>query len=262
MNTSQETMLLKTENVTACMLIIGNEVLSGRTQDKNLSFLSTCLGEIGVDMREARIIPDDPATIIDTLNACRARFDYVFTTGGIGPTHDDITADCVAEAFDVPLEYHPEAMAQLTAHYEAMGAEFNEARQRMARIPRGGGLIDNPVSTAPGFVIENVYVMAGVPKIMQAMVENVLPTLKGGEQLASITVTAQVPEGQIADEMGALQGEYDDINLGLYPFYGPQGAGVSVVARSRDKPRLAEVEEKIRAYFVRIDAPLVERPAK
>ena len=162
MNTSQETMLPKTENVTACMLIIGNEVLSGRTQDKNLSFLSTCLGEIGVDMREARIIPDDPATIIDTLNACRARFDYVFTTGGIGPTHDDITADCVAEAFDVPLEYHPEAMARLTAHYEAMGAEFNEARQRMARIPRGGGLIDNPVSTAPGFVIENVYVMAGV----------------------------------------------------------------------------------------------------
>ncbi|MEC7512308.1 MAG: competence/damage-inducible protein A, partial [Pseudomonadota bacterium] len=122
-------------NVTACMLIIGNELLSGRTQDKNLSFLGIALGEIGIDMREARIIPDDPAIIVETLNTCRARFDYVFTTGGIGPTHDDITADCVAEAFGVPLEYHPVAMAQLTAHYEIMGTEFNEARQRMARIP-------------------------------------------------------------------------------------------------------------------------------
>ena len=170
-------------DVTACMLIIGNEVLSGRTQDKNLSFLGAALGEIGIDMREARIIPDDPAIIIRTVNDCRARFDYVFTTGGIGPTHDDITADCIADAFGVPLEFHHEAMARLSAHYKAMGTEFNEARQRMARIPQGGGLIDNPVSTAPGFVIENVYVMAGVPKIMQAMVENILPTLTDAPNL-------------------------------------------------------------------------------
>jgi molybdenum cofactor synthesis domain-containing protein len=246
-------------NVTACMLIIGNEVLSGRTQDKNLAFLAAALGEIGVDMREARIIPDDPQTIIDTLNTCRARFDYVFTTGGIGPTHDDITADCVAAAFGVPLEYHPEAMARLTAHYEAMDTEFNEARQRMARIPQGGGLIDNPVSTAPGFVIENVYVMAGVPKIMQAMVENIFPTLKGGEQLASITVSAQVPEGQIAGAMGELQSEYGDVNIGLYPFYGPAGAGVSVVARGRDQARLDTVQAKLIAYFDEIGATRIVR---
>ena len=249
-------------DVTACMLIIGNEVLSGRTQDKNLSFLGAALGEIGIDMREARIIPDDPAIIIETVNDCRARFDYVFTTGGIGPTHDDITADCVADAFGVPLEFHPEAMARLTAHYEAMDTEFNEARQRMARIPQGGGLIDNPVSTAPGFVIENVYVMAGVPKIMQAMVENILPTLKGGEQLSSITVSAQVPEGQIAAAMGALQAEYEDVNLGLYPFYGPAGAGVSVVARARDQARLEAVEGRVIAYFDEIGAERVARPQK
>ena len=249
-------------NVTACMLIIGNEVLSGRTQDKNLSFLGTALGEIGIDMREARIIPDDPAIIVETLNTCRARFDYVFTTGGIGPTHDDITADCVAEAFGVPLEYHSEAMARLAAHYETMGTEFNEARQRMARIPKGGGLIDNPVSTAPGFVIENVYVMAGVPKIMQAMVENILPMLNGGEQLSSITVSAQVPEGQIAAAMGALQGEYEDVNLGLYPFYGPAGAGVSVVARARDQARLGAVEARVIAYLDEIGAERVARRQK
>ncbi|MEC8566569.1 MAG: competence/damage-inducible protein A [Pseudomonadota bacterium] len=249
-------------NVTACMLIIGNELLSGRTQDKNLSFLGIALGEIGIDMREARIIPDDPAIIVDTLNTCRARFDYVFTTGGIGPTHDDITADCVAEAFGVPLEYHSEAMARLAAHYETMGTEFNEARQRMARIPKGGGLIDNPVSTAPGFVIENVYVMAGVPKIMQAMAENILPMLNGGEQLSSITVSAQVPEGQIAAAMGALQGEYEDVNLWLYPFYGPAGAGVSVVARARDQARLGAVEARVIAYLDEIGAERVARPQK
>ena len=249
-------------NVTACMLIIGNEVLSGRTQDKNLSFLGSALGEIGIDMREARIIPDDPVIIVETLNTCRARFDYVFTTGGIGPTHDDITADCVADAFGVPLEYHPEAMSRLMAYYKSMDTDFNEARQRMARIPKGGRLIDNPVSTAPGFVIENVYVMAGVPKIMQAMVKNILPTLRGGEKLASITVSAQVPEGQIAAAMGALQGEYEDVNLGLYPFYGPAGAGVSVVARARDQVRLSAVEARVIAYLEEIGAERVARRQK
>ena len=212
-------------DATACMLIIGNEVLSGRTQDKNLSFLGTALGEIGIDMREARIIPDDPAIIIETVNDCRARFDYVFTTGGIGPTHDDITADCVAEAFGVPLEYHPEAMARLTAHYETMGTEFNEARQRMARIPKGGGLIDNPVSTAPGFVIENVYVMAGVPKIMQAMVENILPTLKGGEQLSSITVSARCLKAKSLPPWVRCRANMKTSIWGSIRFTGLQGRG-------------------------------------
>mgnify|MGYP001475595341 CR=1 FL=1 len=249
-------------NPTAAIIVIGDEILSGRTKEKNIGWMAEQLGEMGITLREARIIPDIKKVIIDTVLELSAQCDLVFTSGGIGPTHDDITAECVAEAFGVPLEYHSEAMARLTAYYETIGTEFNEARQRMARIPKGGGLIDNPVSTAPGFVFENVYVMAGVPKIMQAMVENILPTLKGGEQLSSITVSAQVPEGQIAAAMGALQGEYEDVNLGLYPFYGPAGAGVSVVARARDQARLGAVEARVIAYLDEIGAERVARPQK
>lgn len=248
------------KSVTAAMIIIGNEVLSGRTQDKNLSFVAQMLGEIGVDMQEARIIPDVLETVVATVNELRARHDYVFTSGGIGPTHDDITADCIAAAFEVKLEKHPLAMQALQAHYDAQEADFNEARQRMARIPEGASLIENPVSTAPGFKIDNVYVMAGVPKIMQAMMENILPTLKGGETLSSITVTSSIPEGSIAAEMGALQQQYPDVNIGLYPFYSAQGAGVSVVARGRDMAQLQAVETAIKAHLAAIGAPLVARP--
>jgi molybdenum cofactor synthesis domain-containing protein len=248
------------KSVTAAMIIIGNEVLSGRTQDKNLAFVAQMLGEIGVDMQEARIIPDVLETVVATVNELRARHDYVFTSGGIGPTHDDITADCIAAAFEVKLEKHPLAMQALQAHYEAQEADFNEARQRMARIPEGASLIENPVSTAPGFKIDNVYVMAGVPKIMQAMMENILPTLKGGETLSSITVTSSIPEGSIAAEMGALQQQYPDVNIGLYPFYSAQGAGVSVVARGRDMAQLQAVETAIKAHLAAIGAPLVARP--
>ncbi len=246
--------------VTAAMIIIGNEVLSGRTQDKNLAFVAQMLGEIGVDMQEARIIPDVLETVVATVNELRSRHDYVFTSGGIGPTHDDITADCIAAAFNVKLEKHPLAMQALQAHYDAQEADFNEARQRMARIPEGASLIENPVSTAPGFKMENVYVMAGVPKIMQAMMENILPTLKGGETLSSITVTSSIPEGSIAAEMGALQEQYAEVNIGLYPFYSAQGAGVSVVARGRDMAQLQAVEAAIKAHLAAIGAPLVERP--
>ena len=248
------------KSVTAAMIIIGNEVLSGRTQDKNLAFVAQMLGEIGVDMQEARIIPDVLETVVATVNELRARHDYVFTSGGIGPTHDDITADCIAAAFEVKLEKHPLAMQALQAHYDAQEADFNEARQRMARIPEGASLIENPVSTAPGFKIDNVYVMAGVPKIMQAMMENILPTLKGGETLSSITVTSSIPEGSIAAEMGALQQQYPDVNIGLYPFYSAQGAGVSVVARGRDMAQLQAVETAIKAHLAAIGAPLVARP--
>ena len=248
------------KSVTAAMIIIGNEVLSGRTQDKNLAFVAQMLGEIGVDMQEARIIPDVLEIVVATVNELRARHDYVFTSGGIGPTHDDITADCIAAAFEVKLEKHPLAMQALQAHYDAQEADFNEARQRMARIPEGASLIENPVSTAPGFKIDNVYVMAGVPKIMQAMMENILPTLKGGETLSSITVTSSIPEGSIAAEMGALQQQYPDVNIGLYPFYSAQGAGVSVVARGRDMAQLQAVETAVKAHLAAIGAPLVARP--
>ncbi len=253
-------MLGQNEVVTAAMIIIGNEVLSGRTQDKNLSHIATLLGEIGVDMREVRTVPDEMDIVVTTVNELRTRYSYIFTTGGIGPTHDDITAECVAAAFGVKLEKHPLVMQALEKHYTAQGAAFNEARQRMARIPEGASLIENPVSTAPGFVIENVYVMAGVPKIMQAMMENVLPTLKGGEKLSSITVTSSVPEGTIAAHMGALQARYRQANIGLYPFYAASGAGVSVVVRGCDIAMLREIEALIKAHLVSIGAPLVVRP--
>ena len=249
------------KQVTAAMLIIGNEILSGRTQDKNLSYLAEQLGGIGVDMREARIVADVRGAVVAAVNELRGQYDYLFTTGGIGPTHDDITADCIAEAFGVVLEKHPVAMERLQAHYAALGAEFNSARQRMARIPRGAGLIDNPVSTAPGFVMENVFVMAGVPKIMQGMVDNVLPMLRGGERLASVTITAPVPEGSIAEQTGALQAQYPQVNIGLYPYYGAEGAGVSVVARGTDTTALAEIEAAIKKLFASMNAPLITRPA-
>ena len=249
------------QQVTAAMLIVGNEVLSGRTQDKNLAFVANALGEIGIDMREVRIVPDEMDEVVAAVNALRARYTYVFTTGGIGPTHDDITADCIAAAFGVKLEMHPLAVQLLEAHYDAQGIEFNTARARMARIPEGASLIDNPVSTAPGFRIENVHVMAGVPKIMQAMMENILPTLEGGEKLSSVTITSQVPEGSIADEMEQLQAAHPQVSIGLYPFYGADGAGVSVVARGVDMLALAVVEQAVKDLFTEMGMPLIQRPA-
>ena len=253
--------MTETKQVTAAMLIVGNEVLSGRTQDKNLAFVANALGDIGVDMREVRIVPDEMDEVIDAVNALRAKYTYVFTTGGIGPTHDDITADCIAAAFGVKLGMHPLAVQLLEAHYDAQGIEFNAARARMARIPEGASLIENPVSTAPGFRIENVHVMAGVPKIMQAMMENILPTLEGGEKLSSITVTSQVPEGSIAEAMEKLQAAHSEVSIGLYPFYGADGAGVSVVARGTDKAALAAVEHAVKTLFGDMGMPLIERPA-
>lgn len=258
--------MAETRNITASLILIGDEILSGRTQDVNLAHIAKTLGEIGIAMREARVISDDPETIIATVNELRARDTYVFTTGGIGPTHDDITADCIAEAFNVPLKVHPVAWSLLEAHYEEVQQPFNEARQRMTRIPEGAALIDNPVSRAPGFNIGNVYVMAGVPKIMQAMLDGVLPTLKGGEKIRSVTVTADVPEGRIAERMGVLHAAHDDISIGLYPFYahtdeGPR-AGVSIVARGRDEGKLAAIEADVRAYLAEIGANIVTRPPK
>lgn len=224
-------------NPTACLLVIGNEVLSGRTQDANIRFLATRLGEIGIPLREVRIIPDVRETIIATVNEVRATFTYVFTTGGIGPTHDDITAECVAAAFGVPWEPHPVAWERLAAHYARQDppGDFNAARQRMATMPRGAALIDNPVSIAPGFIIGNVHVMAGVPRIMQAMFEGLAPSLAGGVPVQSRAVHAHgMMEGAIAQGLGEIQGRFPDLDIGSYPYYRPEGNGVALVAKGTD----------------------------
>ena len=220
-------------NPTACLVVIGNEVLSGRTQDANIQFLATRLGELGIPLRQVRVIPDDPAVIIETVNEVRARFDVVFTTGGIGPTHDDITSDCIAAAFGVPWEPHPEAWARMERSYPPGG--FNAARQRMATMPRGATLIDNAMSVAPGFQIGNVYVMAGVPRVMQSMFEWLAPRLQGGPQIVSRAVHAiGLPEGVIAEGLGAIQARYPQLDIGSYPFYRPSGNGVALVAKGTD----------------------------
>ncbi|MBI1262777.1 MAG: competence/damage-inducible protein A [Rhizobiales bacterium] len=229
------------KTVTACVLLIGDEILSGRTRDSNLSYIAKHLNIMGIQVREARVIPDIEDTIVSVLNEVRAKFDYVFTTGGIGPTHDDITADCVAKAFGVPIGPHPEAMKLLAEHYATTGAEFTPARQRMARVPEGGLLIDNPVSKAPGFQMENVFVMAGVPMVMQVMLDSLSPRLKGGATMLSRTVSGQIGEGQIAEPLGALQKRYPDVGIGSYPFFRNRVYGTSLVMRSTDSVMLEEV---------------------
>jgi molybdenum cofactor synthesis domain-containing protein len=227
----------------ACVVVIGNEVLSGRTQDLNIKFLAGRLGEIGIPLREVRVIPDVAETIIATVNEVRARFDHVFTTGGIGPTHDDITSECVAMAFGVPWEKHPEAWARMSAQYAADGREFNAARQRMATMPRGASLIDNAVSVAPGFSIGNVHVMAGVPRIMQSMFDSLAPSLAGGPPVLSVAVhAAGLLEGRVAAGLGEIQGRHPALDLGSYPYYRASGNGVAIVAKGTD---LAEMEAAI-----------------
>lgn len=240
--------------VTACVLLIGDEILSGRTRDTNLSYIAKHLNQIGIQVREARVIPDVEATIVSVLNEVRAKYDYVFTTGGIGPTHDDITADCVAKAFGVAICPHEEAMRILREHYASTGGEFTAARQRMARIPEGGRLIENPVSKAPGFQIGNVFVMAGVPMVMQAMMDSLSPRLKGGAVMLSRTVSGQIGEGMIAEGLGMLQGRYPQVSIGSYPYYRGQVYGTSLVMRSTDSEMLGraalETAELIRSFGV------------
>ena len=241
---------MSSTNPTACLLVIGNEVLSGRTQDVNVQFIATKLAEIGIPLREVRIIPDVAETIITTVNEARARFDQVFTTGGIGPTHDDITSECVAAAFGVPWEPHPEAWARLDRHYKP--GEFNAARQRMATMPRGATLIENAISVAPGFTIGNVHVMAGVPRIMQSMFEWLAPRLPGGKPVEMRAVHAVgLLEGNIAEGLSAIQARHPAVDLGSYPYYRGTGNGVALVAKGTDAAQLeavvGEVAELIRA---------------
>lgn len=220
--------------VTACVVLIGDEVLSGRTRDANLGYIAKHLNQIGVQVREARVIPDIEDVIVATINEVRARYDYVFTTGGIGPTHDDITADAVAKAFGVQIGHHPEAMAILGAHYKATGGEFTDARKRMARIPDTATLIPNALSKAPGFQIGNVFVMAGVPMVMQVMMDALTDRLEGGATMQSRTVSAQIGEGTIAEKLGELQKRYPDIGIGSYPYYSGKTFGTSLVLRGTD----------------------------
>ena len=233
--------------VTAGLLIIGNEILSGRTQDANMAFLGRRLNEIGVRLLEVRVVPDIEAEIVTAVNALRARFDYVFTTGGIGPTHDDITAASIAKAFGVPLIQNPEARARLEGNYRP--GELNEARLRMANTPEGASLVDNPVSTAPGFQMGNVFVMAGIPVIMQAMFESVVHRLVGGKPLLSRTLTVALPEGKIAAGLGALQDTYADVEMGSYPFSRDGRFATRLVLRSADDARLAAAAAELEAMI-------------
>ena len=238
---------------TAAVVVIGSEVLSGRVQDVNVNFLALKLNERGVRLREVRIIADDRHTIIATVNALRAQHDYVFTTGGIGPTHDDITAESIAAAFAVALERNPHAVAILDEYY---GDRINEARLRMANIPAGAELLDNPVSRAPGFRVGNVYVLPGVPRIMQAIFDGLAATLAGGRPVLSSTVSAFVGESLIASGLEAIQNRYQDVEIGSYPYSRNQRHGCALVSRCVDNKRLAAVTGEIVALLRSLDAEL------
>ena len=236
-------------NPTAAILIIGDEILSGRTRDSNMHFLAGELARHGVDLREARMVADDAGAIVAAVNALRAGYDHVFTSGGIGPTHDDITADCIAAAFGVGIGIRADARAILAAHYDRAGLEFNEARQRMARIPDGATLIDNPVSTAPGFTLGNIHVMAGVPNIFQAMLASVLPKLTGGAPLLSQSLRVNRGEGEIAGPFGALAAEYPDLSMGSYPFIQNGAHGTNLVIRGTDAAQVDAAMQRLTRLF-------------
>jgi molybdenum cofactor synthesis domain-containing protein len=235
-----------TEKVTAALLIIGNEILSGRTVDANLPYLATFLGQIGVRLMEVRVVPDIEAEIVDAVNALRAKVDYVFTTGGIGPTHDDITAASIAKAFGRKLIRHPEAERRLIDFYPP--ERRTEARMKMAETPEGAELIDNPVSVAPGFIVENVHVMAGVPKIMQAMLDVLKPRLKGGAVVRSRTLVVFKGEGDMAQALSAIQGRHPLIDIGSYPFFRMDKPGTSIVFRGDDMASIDAAFAELDAY--------------
>jgi molybdenum cofactor synthesis domain-containing protein len=236
-------------NPTAAMLVIGDEILSGRTRDANMYHLAGKLTEVGITLKEARTISDDEGAIIDAVRALSATYDHVFTSGGIGPTHDDITADCVAKAMGANIDVRDDARAILQAHYDAKGIEMNEARLRMARIPDGATLIDNPVSSAPGFSLGNVHVMAGVPSIFQAMLETLLPSLTGGDPVISRTVRIARAEGEIAGPLGALAQEFPDLSIGSYPFQMDGAFGANIVLRGTDIAMINTAAEQLIAAF-------------
>ncbi len=235
--------------VTAAMLAIGDELLSGRTKDKNIGHLADMLTISGIDLKEVRIVADEEDAIVEALNALRGKHDYVFTSGGIGPTHDDITADAVSKAFGVPCEHDADAMALLAEMYKRREMEFTEARQRMARMPRGAAHIANPVSTAPGFIIGNVYVMAGVPQVFQAMVDNVLPTLKVGTPVVSLAIACPYGEGEIGTPLTAIQKAHPETSIGSYPRYVGQKFSTEIVVRGRSQAVIEAAGADVRAMI-------------
>jgi molybdenum cofactor synthesis domain-containing protein len=237
-------------NPTAAMLVIGDEILSGRTRDANMHHLAGELTEAGITLAEVRIVADDRDAIIAAVRALSEAYDTVFTSGGIGPTHDDITADCMAAAFHQSIDVRDDARAILQAHYDKAGTELNAARLRMARIPAEATLIENPVSSAPGFTIENVHVMAGVPSVFKAMVASVLPTLTGGAPLISKTLTVYRGEGDIAGPFGELAEAYPGLSMGSYPFQKDGKYGANLVVRGQDAALLDEAMAKLAAVFV------------
>lgn len=232
-------------NPTAAMLVIGDEILSGRTRDANMHFLAQELNKHGIDLKEVRIVADDAEAIEGAALSLSHDFDHVFTSGGIGPTHDDITADCIAAAFDVPIGVRDDARELLEAHYDRTGMELNEARMRMARIPDGAALIGNPVSTAPGFTLGNVHVMAGVPAVFQAMVAGLLPGLTGGAPMLSQNLRILRGEGDIAEQLAGLAADYPDLSIGCYPFQKDGAFGANIVVRGQDGARIDEAMTRL-----------------
>ncbi len=244
--------------VTAALIVIGNEILSGRTKDANLPYLAEQLNQRGIVLAEARVVRDEQDAIVAAVNACRTTFDYVFTTGGIGPTHDDITAAAVAAAFDRPLIRHPEAESMLRAFYERTGRELTAARLKMADTPEGATLIENRISTAPGFQVENVFVLAGIPSVMQAMFESLAGQLEGGAEVLSRTLSADIPEGTIAAGLQTLQDAFPGLEIGSYPYFSEGRPGASIVVRGIDKAQLDAAVERLRVLMLELGGAPVE----
>jgi molybdenum cofactor synthesis domain-containing protein len=236
-------------NPTAAMIVIGDEILSGRTRDSNMHHLAGELTRAGIDLREVRVVADDHGAIVAAVQALAVAFDHVFTSGGIGPTHDDITAEAVAAAFGVPIGVREDARALLQAHYDRQGMVLNEARLRMARIPDGAALIDNPVSAAPGFTLGNVHVMAGVPQVFEAMVASVLPLLKGGAPLLSQSLRIARGEGDIAGPLALLAARYPQLSMGSYPFVKDGVYGANIVIRGADGAAVDAAVTELAALF-------------
>jgi molybdenum cofactor synthesis domain-containing protein len=241
--------------VTAAVLVIGDEILSGRTKDKNIGYIAEYLAGIGIDLKEVRIVPDEEVAIVEAVNALRHRFTYVFTTGGIGPTHDDITAECVAKAFGVPIGYDPRAVAIMRERFAEH--ELNEARMRMTRIPEGAELVQNKVSRAPGFWLGNVVVMAGIPAVMQAMLDDVAAKLKTGTKVLAETIRADAREGDIGTPLGEIANAYPDVTIGSYPFFDElRGPNANIVLRARDPDKLADAKRAVEAMLLRLKGSL------
>lgn len=245
--------------VSAAVLVIGDEILSGRTKDKNIGSIAEFLTDSGIDLKEVRVVPDEEAEIVAAVNALRSRYTYLFTTGGIGPTHDDITAECVAKAFGVELEYHAGAVEIMRQRLAQTGGEMNEARMRMTRVPKGGTLVLNKISAAPGFWIGNVIVMAGIPSVMQAMLDYVAPQLKTGAKMLSETIRADCREGDIGTELGAIAKIHAEVVIGSYPFADEKNlANTNVVVRSRDPHKLSAAKLAIEAMLTRVKTGLAK----